>query len=363
MKKERITMANFGFEKIKRSNGGEVTQNQLYVTYDQICQCDCPGCRNKGLPQEEMEANRKKLNRVIIKDAEKFRHIIFGGGEPLYQMDHIVEVIQKIKGRRQSPIGKVIRLFKGPEYDEMRFTLTTNGQRELFFDKVNDRCMNCRHFNKIILSRYHDDDSVNDELFRANGTLMTSSDISELCMPLRNKTQLSCLCQKGGIETTEDVLRYIEWAHSLRITDIMFSNYQQDITPEEAKQAGCNANMLAEAQTDLVENKGYSLMDTFVFSAGYKISTYSKNPPMTPLEHLAIALEISVITGISEPNILFGLALPPMGEEDNTTISFREFLTEERMKEEWENARKRTYNYSVMPNGAMYADWSCKNLI
>ena len=43
-------MANFGFEKIKRSNEGEVTQNQLYVTYDQICQCDCLGCRNKGLP-------------------------------------------------------------------------------------------------------------------------------------------------------------------------------------------------------------------------------------------------------------------------------------------------------------------------
>lgn len=356
-------MTDFGFEKIKRGANGEVTQNQLYVTYDQICQCDCPGCRNKGLPQEEMETNRQALNRVIIKEAESFRHIIFGGGEPLYQLDNIVALIKKIKRRRERLISKIARRFKDPDDDRIIFTMTTNGQKEVFTRKFDKFCKNCRHFNRIILSRYHYDDKVNDGLFRANGSLMTTENLKKLCAPLRDKMQLSCICQKGGIETADDMIRYIEWAHEVRIYNIMFSNYQQDITPDAAKKAGCDLEEMHQVQMILTEEYGFELVDTFVFSAGYKISKYRRYPEISIFEKIITSLEIARQTGITDPSILLSLAGEVVGDEENITITFREFLSPEEFKKEWERAKKKTNNYSVMPNGAMYADWSCKDLI
>ena len=73
---------------------------------------------------------------------------------------------------------------------------------------------------------------------------------------------------------------------------------------------------------------------------------------------MAIMIGVSLITGRTDTRIL-----GPMFGEDECTISFREFLTEEETEREWSVAKKRTYNYSAMPNGAMYADLSCKNLI
>ncbi len=354
-------MANFGFEKIKRSNEGEVTQNQLYVTYDQICQCDCLGCRNKGLPKEEMESNRKLLNHAIMKNAEKFRHIIFGGGEPLYQIDHIVKVTHKIKKRREKIRHKLIRLLKGKtvEDDKISFSMTTNGERNGFLGSIDQRCWYCHQFDRIILSRYHYDDHVNDQLFRANGTLMTAYDIRNLCGALRNKMQLSCLCQEGGIQTSDDILHYIEWGKCFGIKDIMFSNYQQDITPDDAKRKDCDTEVFKKVQRILVEEQGYELVDTFVFSAGYKISTYRKPTIFDGIDKMSIMIGISLITG----RVDGGIFQPIFDEDEGCTISFREFITEEEIEKEWSGAKKRTYNYSAMPNGAMYADWSCKNLI
>jgi hypothetical protein len=41
------------------------------------------------------------------------------------------------------------------------------------------------------------------------------------------------------------------------------------------------------------------------------------------------------------------------------TVSVKEFIPEKQLQKEWKKARRRTYNYSAMPNGDLFSDWSC----
>lgn len=226
-----------------------------------------------------------------------------------------------------------------PENEEIKFTMTTNGSKKLLLE-LNDVCHNCDKFDRIILSRYHYDDWLNDALFRANGSLMTTYHIDSLCDVLKRKLQLSCLCQRGGIETVDDMEQFVVWAQNIGINDVMFSNYQSDITPDAAKTE--TDELFKKAKKMFVNKHDFDKTNEIVFSAGYKIEVFEKS---------------DLLALIAMPFEFF------MGEEKKFIVSFREFSNGGLQSEEWNRAKKRTYNYSIMPNGEMFSDWSCKNEI
>ena len=274
-------MSRYNFEKINRKVG-LVEQNHLYVTYTNACQCTCPGCRNLGFTEEIMKENRNLLDEKILENSKYFRHIVFGGGEPSYKISEIVDLIERIK----------VKNYKGymmEKDDEIKFTMTTNGSR-ILLQRMDGVCRNCKKFDRIILSRYHDNDDVNDALFRANGSLMTTYDIDNLCDNLKEKIQLSCLCQHGGIETVDDIERYILWAHKLKVDDIMFSSYQHDITSD--KSVKTETTSLFETAKQRLLNNGFTKIDKIVFSAGYKIEVFEESETDIFEEELKSVLEM-----------------------------------------------------------------------
>ena len=317
------------FKKIKRNEEGNVCQKHLYITYDTQCQCDCKCCRNKSFDNTIMKNNKQKIQKKIIEEASDFRHIVFGGGEPLLKIDEIADLIHAINRRNFQP--------EYNEEDEIFYSLASNGERSIFLEKINENCTICAKFHQIILSRYHYDDHKNNLIFKSKTELISSTDLLNLCPSLKKKIQFSCLCQKNGIETIEDVKHYIGWAAKLGFSNVMFSNFQDEVTVSEAKKLGCDLSFLSDAQKMIKKDLGFRKETSILFSAGYKITNYTG----------VIPFELQKKSNVPMKNV-------------KITILFREFISEEELQKEWINARRKTYNYSIMPNGKMYSDWECK---
>ena len=341
------------FEKIKRDEEGRVWQKQLYVTYGTKCQCNCECCRNKSFNTDDMRLNKERLHKKFLDEAKNFRHIVFGGGEPLLSIDEILEIVKDYRDLNSYIIGDDSRTY---------FTLVTNGERNKFLRLIEDNCSNCKMFENYIISRYHYDDNKNESVFRTRGTLMTKEDLESLCETLKRKIQLSCLCQKGGIETVEDAKKYIEFGMEVGITNVMFSNFQDDVTVQEAKKLACKDGFIDDLKS-LIESLGFEKEgESIVFSAGFKLTTYKGHvikqtetklqPKINPFIRLFMRL-IGVRMPI--PNVTM-----TEEEESEMRISFREFISKEELQSEWDKSKRRTYNYSIMPNGTMYKDWSCR---
>lgn len=333
------------FKKIMR-DGKSVCQKSVYVTFGTRCQCNCEGCRNKSFDSEVMKMDRKRLIPNIIKEAGEFRHIIFGGGEPLFELTDIMYVIENIKYNNTLLTDD----------DEIKFSLVTNGERQLFHMRIDRKCVICNCFRQIILSRYHYDDIANEIIFKTRTPLMRTEDLKNICPSLKEKIQLSCLCQKGGIDSPEEIKRYLKWAAELEITHVMFSNFQDEVTEEKSNI--CDLSLLWEAQDMLVKELGFEKEPAILFSAGYKITN------CTGMIHIEIEEVQGRIVNI------FGGWLPILSEikgrvivQRKMTVSFREFLPKEEWQKEWKSANRRTYNYSIMPNGSMYKDWVCNDKI
>ena len=312
------------FRRINRYPDGRVEQKHLYVTYDAYCQCNCQCCRNKCFKEEEMQGKRYLLDEALLQNFGQFRHIIFGGGEPLYKIGKIVDLLKKIH------FENIMEPSKGPGDDSnvTYFGIATNGLRSIFLEEINYHCIICRMFQTIILSRYHFDDEINRSIFHPrNGTeLLTSDDLRGLCQSIKqDKLQLSCLCQKGGINTIEGVIEYIKWAESLGIANVLFSNFQDEVTPDTARVNLSSAPDLLDKAMQELRQGGFVGDDTIIFSAGYKLTTFHGS----------------------------------INSSREMKVSFREFIPEDQLREEWKHARRRTYNFSAMPNGDMFADWAC----
>lgn len=312
------------FRRINRSLDGRVEQKHLYVTYDSYCQCNCQCCRNKCFDEASMQGKRYLLDEALKQNFNQFRHIIFGGGEPLYKIGKIVDLVCDLSN------ANIMEPAKGPGDDSnvTYYGIATNGARDIFLREINYHCIICRRFQTIILSRYHYDDDINRSIFHPkNGEeLLTSEDLGGLCQNLRTeKLQLSCLCQKGGVNTLKDVIKYIKWAESLGITNVMFSNFQDDVTPEKAREnLSCEPDLFEKAMQELWQ-RGFDDDDPIIFSAGYRLTTFHGS----------------------------------INSSRTMKVSFREFIPENQLREEWKYARRRTYNFSAMPNGDLFSDWSC----
>lgn len=350
------------FQRIRRSFG-RVEQKQLYVTYDKFCQCSCACCRNKCFSDEAMQSKRYILDEVMKKDYNQFRHVVFGGGEPLYQIDKILRLITELDLRNAKEAN-----FDEETNDEKitYYSIVTNGARELFLEELDENCPACRKFVTIILSRYHYDDGKNTEIFHPkNGEeLLTTDDLDEVCFSMKKKIQLSCLCQKGGINTTEDVIRYIQWAAKLGITNIMFSNFQDDVTPENAKEnLSCDPNLFQDAM-EVLRKREFLEETPIIFNAGFRIINFhgiietTKEVEGSYLpEGLRIALNF-----IGMGDMIGSMRMESVVGR-RVDISFKEYIPEDQLRKEWKKANRRTYNYSAMPNGALFSDWSCGNKV
>lgn len=281
----------FEFKKERFNKNGSIENNQLYVEYGMQCQCKCEFCRNNtGLRRVVC---LDEIDKTIRSQYSKCRRIIFGGGEPLFELPRIMNLIEAIKTEE----GDIC------DREKVKFQLITNGDKALFekylksdalrraymsiFSGVKDspesdaqenqKCSNCHLFDKIILSRHHYDDSRNQEIFNSKTQLLCNDDFKALCTKQKmNKIQLNCVCQRGGIDSIPEVMNYIRWAFGLGFTNILFSNLESQTTPDEYfSKKSLPYEFWDELQEVLNEMGMETREKTEIYtSAGYKTTSY-----------------------------------------------------------------------------------------
>jgi len=196
------------------------------------CQAKCRFCFSESSASLEQRA---KLADVALAErwmlpaaaagAERF--VITGGGEPgLLNHDSLVSLMAA--GARHFPrvvlITNAVHLAK--RTPEQRAALLTDYATA--------------GLSVLAISRHHDDSARNADIMGLNtgtehvlATLQAERETHAL--PLR--VRLICVLQKGGIETAEDIARYLGWAEALGVDEVCFKELYVSTTLESAYHA------------------------------------------------------------------------------------------------------------------------------
>lgn len=279
------------FTKGRYNDNGTEVDNQLYVEYGMKCQSKCQFCRNNTVFCGEVCLD--EIDKTIKKQYPKCRRIIFGGGEPLFELPRIMSLIKTIKEEE----GNVL------ERERVSFQLITNGEKTLFenylksdalrsvfsfifsgkqslseLDNIeSENCSNCHLFDKIIISRHHYNDTRNQEIFKSSSQLLSTEDFKSLCgKQKKTKIQFNCICQKGEIDSVTELMNFIHWTLELGARKILFSNLEKQTTPNEYF---AEKNLSSKFWDDVhiaLEKLGMKTRETNVIytSAGYKTTSY-----------------------------------------------------------------------------------------
>lgn len=246
----------FDFKKERYNCNGTLQTNQLYVEYGLECPCDCSFCHNKVRAKNRQNVCLSKVDDTVLRYCSDCKRVIFGGGEPLLHFEKIMALVQKI---RQDERSTEKAYSDELPVDAVKCNIVTNGDRQLYhkylYSKVDNTkktivgillgeydtedvetpevCERCHLFDKIIISRHHYDDYRNQVIFGATNELLTTSDLRWMCNGQKEKITLYCVCQKGGIDSREEIFGYLYWAVKLGYKNILFSDLDLHNTPSD----------------------------------------------------------------------------------------------------------------------------------
>ena len=83
--------------------------------------------------------------------------------------------------------------------------------------------------DQVELSRHHYRSTVNQHLmrFRVQQAIRHETTFEQVARKLNSMlpVRLVCLIQRGGIETVEDIIQYLEWAHTLGVKAVVFREF------------------------------------------------------------------------------------------------------------------------------------------
>ncbi len=173
----------------------------LYIYVQGSCNAYCKFCnmhceKNEyNMDFDVLENSLKELkNKVII------TRIGITGGEPFLdfeRLDHTIAMCKKY-------------------FPDIQLTVHTNGT---FLNKI-DQLNGLNQLDEIHISRHHYDDNVNSEIFQSRTS--NEHDICNVGKILKNKIYLNCVLIKNYIDTEKKVEKYLEWALSCSIHNVVF---------------------------------------------------------------------------------------------------------------------------------------------
>lgn len=77
------------------------------------CHHQCPGCHNKST-WDPMSGHDMSISEILDRIDDNGYNVTFSGGDPLYQIDMLIILAEKIKER-----GKTVWLYTGFTYDQI----------------------------------------------------------------------------------------------------------------------------------------------------------------------------------------------------------------------------------------------------
>lgn len=151
---------------------------------------------------------------------------------------------------------------------------------------------------------------------------MTFKEIESLVSSEKNRIIFSPVCVKGGLDSSEKVIRYIVETFKIGIKTIIISSLHED-----ASLGGREINYEDLYVDPIIFNdvkksllyQGFSQKDLIVSTGGYTL------------------------------NIFYN---------DRMKVIFKEYVNKETLKQKWIHSYKKTFDFSMLPNGDVYEDWS-----
>ena len=175
----------------------------LYVNLTDICNGSCPFCINPAVGH-----GANTVDPLLFRDVlSQIRAYVYGvsitGGEPFLfpaLANEVIGIVHEVCG---------ISVEKD---------IVTNGTN--FNDVMSD--LDLRHLDSVHLSRHMITDADNDKIF--GFTTARARDISEVLMKMDDPALivLNCVMMSGGVDSTERMSDFLEFASELGVRNVSF---------------------------------------------------------------------------------------------------------------------------------------------
>lgn len=271
------------------------TQTNLYLELGRYCNANCFFCRNQYLEPCKYDFDAILNNLKILRPY--LDNIVIGGGEPTLIKKDLYELKENLY------------------YSSIKLFISTNGSCSYDWLKklLKDYNLN--------ISRHAIEDADNNQIFGIK-TIDTES-IKNLIDDnySSSKVTLVATCFKGGLDTVDNLLYYIELSDYVG-ANVLFQNLHEDLESENSKQI---LDCIFDEVIEKLKEQGYIVEELPIYSTGdYKLI---------------------IVKSINEKK----------------TISFKKYITKEELEQEWFRASKRTFDLSMAPNGDIYENWNQKS--
>lgn len=277
-------------------------RTNLYLELGRMCNAKCEFCRNSYYCDYKYDYDSilKSLREVI----PKLDSIVIGGGEPtlvLKDLKRLIKDIQPYLDRHKTDLY-----------------LFTNGTCKYIDKELAE--LNNGNINYNI-SRHAVDDKENARIFGVSeDKIMSTAELTEF-MERTEKTTLAATCFKGGLDTKEKVLEYIDYALSIGCESILLSDLmvmEDDLLKnKDSYQISINPKVF-ESVSRALENRGYNKSKPIVTTGGYILTMFKRN---------------------------------------GVNISIKHYVSKKELESMWPSATKRTFDLSIDPNGDLYENW------
>ena len=180
-------------------------QLQLFILPTYYCPGNCPFCVAAETRRRKVSLDPEKLRRVLkeLHQAEAVRAISITGGEPLYDialLDEILEMIYEVCGRNTD------------------VSINTGGINLLKLDRIHSLA----YVNAIHISRHHYDDDKNRAYFGMQ--VPTGEEIAQIADIVHDPKLFvfNCLLFSDGIGTKEEMVKFLEFTGSVGVPKAAF---------------------------------------------------------------------------------------------------------------------------------------------
>lgn len=285
-------------------------RHNLYLELGRQCNANCVFCRNKCMKEVKYDFEKimQKLN-CYVNDSRSFESLIdlfgtiyVGGGEPTLRIDDL---------------RKILSLCYRPSV-----TVISNGTAML-----NELVCSIPPSSNIkyMVSRHSYDDSENAAIFGID-----KKHFNNLCFI---PDIYSCTCFKGGMDSVEKILKYIDYVLDEGFSDIIFTSLMD--SPSIYFVRSNKANKSLNIDPDVFER-----VISILKEKGMKENSY---PIVSSSGYILRILKVT--------------------EGSKRSIAFKRYLGKKEFEELWLSAVKRTYDLTMSPDGNLYSSWNGKKLV
>ena len=180
-------------------------RKNLYLELGRMCNAKCEFCRNSYYCDKNynLDSIKSTLHDII----PKLDSIVIGGGEPTLLINDLKSLINDSKEQI--------------DINDVGLYLFTNGTCKYIDQELQDYRRNRINFN---ISRHAVNDEENARIFGIDKKkIMSTLELKDFIKRTENTT-LAATCFKGGLDTEEKIIEYINYAIQLGCKSILISD-------------------------------------------------------------------------------------------------------------------------------------------